>query len=77
MSRTPRLDRSLEPADTAQPEIIFNELVAFIEGGTLEMVKDGLDSGHSLTIPAGYQYIVYGGFDIVGDLTNEGTLVIL
>ena len=77
MSRTTRLNLSLEPEDTAQSFIIFNELIAFIEGGTLEMVKDSLGSGHSLTIPVGYQHIVYDSFDIIGDLTNEGTLVIL
>ena len=77
MSRTTRLNLSLEPADTAQAFIIFNELSRFIESGTLEMVKDSLGSGHSLTIPSGYQYIVYGCFDVMGDLTNEGTLVIL
>lgn len=77
MSKTTRLNISLEPADTSQPFIIFNELAQFIEAGTLEMVKDSLGSGHSLTIPDGYQYIVYNSFDIMGDLTNEGTLVIL
>ena len=77
MSRTTRLNLSLEPFDTAQAFIIFNELAQFIEAGKPEMVKDSLGLGHSLTIPAGYQYIVYDGFDIVGDLTNEGSLVIL
>ena len=77
MSRTTRLELSIEPEDTAQAFIIFNGLVQFIEAGTLEMVKDSLGSGHSLTIPAGYQHIVYDSFDIIGDLTNEGTLVIL
>ena len=77
MSRTPRLNLSLEPEDTAQSFIIFNELAQFVEAGTMEMVKDSLGSGNSLIIPAGYQHIVYDSFDIVGDLTNEGTLVIL
>ena len=77
MSRTTRLNRSLEPVDTAQAFVIFNELVAFIESGKLEMVKDSLSSGQSLTIPSGYQYILYNSFDVIGDLTNEGTLVIL
>ena len=66
MSRTTRLNLSLEPADSAQAFIIFNELVAFIEAGTLEMVKDSLGSGHSLTSPAGYQHIVYDSFDVIG-----------
>lgn len=75
MTRTTRLDLSLEPEDTAQPFIIFNELVAWLESGYTEYVKDSLSA--SMTIPAGYQYIVYGSFDVAADLTLEGALVIL
>ena len=35
MSRTPRLDRSLEPEDTAQAFIIFNEFINWLEDGLL------------------------------------------
>ena len=31
----------------------------------------------SYTIPAGYQLLVYGDYDVVGDLINEGNLVVL
>ena len=77
MSRTLRLDRSYEPADTAQPGIVFNELVDFIEAGQQEMVKDKLSAGMTLTIPADFQYIVFNAFDNEGDITLEGTMVIL
>lgn len=75
MSRTPRLGLSLEPANTAQPWKIFNELIKWIESGFTEFVKDNMTQ--DMTIPESYQYIVFGSFDIDATLTLEGTLVVL
>ena len=77
MSRTPRLDRSYEPADTAQPSIIFNEFLDWIEGGYLEATKTVIPTGITFTIPADHQLIVYGNYDVVGDLDCIGDLIIL
>jgi len=40
-------------------------------------VKIILPSGESLTIASDYQLIVYDSYDVIGDLTIEGDLVIL
>lgn len=40
-------------------------------------VKTTVQSGATLTIPAGYQQIVYGPYSIVGDVVVTGDLVIL
>jgi len=73
--RTERLNLPLEPSDTAQPHIIFDELINWIEAGNLEFTKDSLTS--DMTIPSGSQYIVYGAFDIQSTLTLDGILVTL
>ena len=40
------------------------------------LVKESVDAGQTMTIPAGYQYVVHG-FAIVGTLDVAGKLVLL
>ena len=41
------------------------------------MQRTAVASGETVTIPTGYQMIVYGDFTAVGDLVADGDLVIL
>ncbi len=77
MPKSARLGISYMPKDTAQFWIIFDALVDYIEAGYPEFIKTSIASGTTLTIPAGYQHIVHGDFDIIGDLVLEGELVLL
>lgn len=47
------------------------------EGDSLEPVKESIATATTYTIAAGYQLLVYGNYDVVGDLTIEGNLVVL
>ncbi len=53
------------------PQNVLNVVQGF------PMVKIILPSGESLTIASDYQLIVYDSYDVIGDLTIEGDLVIL
>lgn len=41
------------------------------------MVKNSVELGETCTIPAGYQLIVSGSFDVDGALITDGELVVL
>jgi hypothetical protein len=44
-------------------------------GGSL--VKNGVSSGSTVTVPAGYTLIVHGPYEVEGDLVLEGDILIL
>lgn len=48
-----------------------------IERALFGLQQAGLSAGYSLTIPSGYQVLVYEEYDCQGDLTIEGNLVVL
>lgn len=43
----------------------------------VRFTKNSVDSGDTLTIPLGYQYIEYGLFTVIGTVVVIGELVIL
>ena len=42
-----------------------------------QMVKPEIEAGFTLTIPAGYQFMVYGAYEVNGTLIADGELIIL
>lgn len=76
---------TVEDPDTPNPSIgatiwsfilsIPQNVLNVVQG--YPMVKIILPSGESLTIASDYQLIVYDSYDVIGDLTIEGDLVIL
>ncbi len=75
MSRSTNLNLSYWNEHSKQPWVIFNELVDTIEISHPIMARDVINN--ELTIPAEYQYIVFGGITFNADLNLNGTLVVL
>ena len=66
MSRTTRLDLSLEPSDTAQAFIIFNELVNWIEAGYLELFKPFIEVDAATYDVDEFDYILHVTYTATG-----------